>query len=543
MTTSQNSLPRRVEALVIGAGHNGLVAASYLARAGLSTLVLERRDVVGGCCVTEEIAPGCRASTTSYIASMLRPEVIRDLGLARHGLRMVPCEPGLQVPFPDGEVLAWWTDSRRTAAEISRFSSRDARAFLRLDADLKRLARHLQPYFLEAPPDVEAGGVRRLSELARAGRRLRGLRGRDVAGLIRFLTGSLGDLVERTFESDRVRTLLLAGNVYGKHGGPYQPGSALGLLFHLLSGGEEEIQGFYGHVIGGMGAITQAMASAARGFGTRIETSAPVARLLVRSGRTRGVVLEDDTEVLAGVVLSNADPKRTFLGMVDKPDLPEEFRAAIEGIRMDGPCAKVNLVLSEEPRVRGMPSGADPGRRSLFTLLPSLEFAERSYQASRRGELPEDLWVDCVVASNVDPTLAPAGRHVMTCFVQFVPYRLAEGDWDGRRDELGDRVIAAIARHAPNVPGSVVARQVLTPLDLERTYGLTEGNIFHGDLSLDQLFFMRPVPGWSRYRTPIRGLYLCGAGAHPGGGVTGAPGYNAARQVLGDLRRNRRGRG
>lgn len=530
------------DAVVVGAGHNGLTAAAYLARAGLSTLVLERREIVGGSCVTEEIAPGARASTTSYIASMLRPEVIRDLSLGRHGLRMVPCEPGLQVPFPDGRILPWWSSTERTVAEIERISPRDARAFASLDASLKRLARSLQPYFLERPPDVHVRGLRRLAELARLGRRLRGITGEEVGRLVRLMAGSLRELVDRQFESEHVKTLLVANNVYGMHGAPSRRGSAIGLLFHLLSGGKDEVQGYYGHVIGGMGAITEAMSRAARGFGAEIRTASPVATIAVRNGRTRGVVLEDGTEIAASVVLSNADPKRTFLALVDKRELPEDFRADVAGIRMDGPCAKVNLVLSEEPRLAAMPRDADPGRRALFTLLPSLDFADGCYRAAMAGEIPERLWVDCVVASNVDATLAPAGHHVMTCFVQYVPYRLKEGTWDQRRDLLGDRVLASIGEYAPNVPGAVVARQVLTPLDLERTYGLTEGNIFHGDLSIDQLFFMRPVPGWAGYRTPVRGLYLCGAGAHPGGGVTGAPGHNAAHVALRDIRRRNRRR-
>ncbi|HEX6262159.1 MAG TPA: NAD(P)/FAD-dependent oxidoreductase [Actinomycetota bacterium] len=525
------------DAIVVGGGHNGLVAAAYLARRGLRTLVLERRGIVGGACVTEEIAPGVRASTTSYIASMLRPEIIRGLDLPRHGLRMVPCEPGLQVAFRDGEPLAWWSDMGRTAAGIERRSAKDARAFVDLDAELKRLTRYLQPYFLEPPPNLDARGVRRMPDLLRAWRRLRRLNTRDAAGLVSMLTGSLADLVHRRFESEEVRTLLLANNLYGKHGGPYEAGSAVGLVFHLLSGGPEEAQGYMGHVIGGMGAITQALASAAREARAEIRTEAQVERVLVRNGSATGVALADGTELEATVVLSNADPKRTFLGLVEKQELPDDFRADVEAIRMDGPCAKVNLALSEEPRVVGLPADADPGRRALFTLVPSLAFAQRSADDARRGLLSDSLWVDCVVASIVDPTLAPEDTHVMTCFVQYVPYRLAEGTWDERRDELGDRVIETIARYAPNVPGSVLARQVLTPLDLERTYGLTEGNIFHGDLSLDRLFFMRPVPGWSGYRTPIHGLYLCGAGAHPGGGVTGAPGYNAARRVLSDLHR------
>jgi phytoene dehydrogenase-like protein len=524
------------DAIVVGGGHNGLTAAAYLARSGLSTIVLERREVVGGACVTEEIAPGCRASTTSYIASMLRPEVIRDLALARHGLRMVPCEPGLQVPFLDGEILPWWMENARTAREIGRFSARDAETFLRVDAELKKLARYLQPYFLEPPPDIHARGGRRVLEALRHARRFSRISGEEIGRMVAFLTGSLGDYLDRTFESEHVKTLYLANNVYGKHGGPYQPGTAVGLLFHLLSGGEDQEQGFFGHVMGGMGAITEAMASAARGFGAEIRTSSPVASIEVRNGRARGVVLEDGTEIGSRVVLSNADPKRTFLGLVDKRELPSDFRQGIEGIKMDGPCAKVNFVLSKEPRPFSMPEDADPVRRSLFTLVPSLEFAERCYDIAKHGELPQELWVDCVVASNVDPSLSPEGRHVMTSFVQYTPYHLKDGTWDEQRDVLGDRVVAKISEYVPGFAETVEARQVLTPLDLERVYGLTEGNIFHGDLTAEQLFFMRPLPGWSRYATPIQGLYLCGAGAHPGGGVTGAPGYNASHRVLRDLK-------
>jgi phytoene dehydrogenase-like protein len=528
-------LRKSYDAIVIGAGHNGLTAAAYLSRAGLSTLVIERRDIVGGCCVTEEIAPGCRASTTSYVASMLRPSVIRDLDLGAHGLRMVACDPGLLVPFPhDNEVLAWWGDRDRTLAGFRKVSARDAETFLRVDEQLKKLARYLQPFFLEAPPDPSPRGLSGWLELARVGKRFRGMSGGEMAQLVSFLTGSLGDFLDRHYESEKMKTLFLANNVYGKHGGPYDPGSALGLLFHLLSGGEGEIQGFYGHVIGGMGSITKALASACQKAGAEIITSASVDRIDVRDGQARGVVLNDGSEITSRIVLSNADPKRTFLGLVSAKDLPDEFRNAVNGIKMAGPCAKVNFVLSEEPRVIGMPQDWTLSQRALFTLVPSLEFAQRCYDIAKFGEIPEHLWVDCVVASNADSTLAPAGMHVMTTFIQYVPYKLREGTWDQKRELLGDRVVNKIAEYAPNVPRAVVARQVLTPLDLERTYGLTEGNIFHGDLSLEQLFFMRPVPGWSQYRTPIEGLYLCGAGAHPGGGVTGAPGYNAAHRALRD---------
>ena len=527
-------LRKSYDAIVVGAGHNGLTAAAYLARGGLSTLVLERREIVGGCCVTEEIMPGCRASTTSYIASMLRPTVIRDLNLSAHGLRMVPCDPALVVPFPDGQVVPWWADRARAIQEFRTLSARDADTFVRVDEQLKKLARYLQPFFLEPPPEPSFRGAEGWWELLRVGKRFRGMTGEEVAQLVSFLTGSLGDFLDRNYESEKMKTMFLANNLYGKHGGPYDPGSALGLLFHLLGGGDAEIQGFYGHVIGGMGAITQALASAARKLGVEILTSSPVAKIDVRGGRSRGVFLEDGTEISSRLVLSNADPKRTFLGLVEANQLPEDFRHAVAGIKMDGPCAKANFVLSEEPRVTGMPPDWTPPQRSLFTLVPSLQFAERCYDIAKFGEIPEELWVDCVVASNVDSTLAPLGKHVMTTFIQYVPYRLREGTWDQKRELLGDRVVKKIAQYAPNVPNSILARQVLTPLDLERTYGLTEGNIFHGDLSLDQLFFMRPVAGWAQYRTPIANLYLCGAGAHPGGGVTGAPGYNAAHKALRD---------
>jgi len=541
MTSGHASLAttKTYDAIVVGAGHNGLTAAAYLARQGLSTLVLERREIVGGCCVTEEIAPGCRVSTTSYIASMLRPEVISELRLADHGLRMIPCDPAIQVPFPDGDVVPWWSERERAKKEFSRISAKDAERFVQVDDRLKKLARYLQPFFMEPPPEVDTSTMKGWASLFRAGKRFRGISNAEISGLISFLTGSLGEFLDHNYESEKIKTLFLANNVYGKHGGPYQPGTAIGLLFHLLSGGEQEQQGFYGHVMGGMGSITQALAAAGKKLGVEIRTAAPVARIDVRNGRARGVVLEDGTEIRARMVLSNADPKRTFLKMLSAHELPEDFLFAVRGIKMDGPCAKVNMVLAEEPKFAGTSPQATPLERTFYTLVPSLEFAERCYDIAKFGEIPEQLWVDCVVSSNADDSLAPAGKHILTCFVQYVPYHLREGNWDEKRELLGDRVVKKIAEYAPNVPSAILARQVLTPLDLERTYGLTEGNIFHGDLRLEQLFFMRPVPGWSQYRTPIAGLYLCGAGAHPGGGVTGAPGRNAAHQALRDWKKER----
>ncbi|MDH3621257.1 MAG: NAD(P)/FAD-dependent oxidoreductase [Gammaproteobacteria bacterium] len=524
------------DVIIIGAGHNGLTAAAYLAKAGRKVLVLERRDIVGGCAVTEEVdpvlAPGCRVSTASYIASMLRPTIIKDLKLGSYGLQMVACDPGVQAAFDDGDVAAWWGDENKMRAELERIAPHDVARFFETEEELKRLAAYLQPFFLESPPDLHASGLRRIPELWRAWRRFRGVTGDDISGLIRFLTGSLGEFLERRFESDKLKRLILSNSLYGKHGGPYQPGTAMGLLFHLLSGGDAEQQAWQGHVIGGMGAITKALRSACEDLGVAVRTSTPVRQVNVANGKATGVTLESGDVHEAALIVSNADPKRTFLGLVDAGELDAEFRRDVGNIRMDGPAGKVNFVLSEEPSVNGMPADRSKSQRSLFTLIPTLEEAEANYNASQRGELPERLWVDCVLASNVDDTLAPDGRHMLTCFVQYLPYTPRHGDWDEHREQLGDRVTDLIGQFAPNVPGSVVARRVYTPVDLETTFGITEGNIFHGDISLEQMFFMRPLPRWAHYRTPIDNLWLCGAGTHPGGGVTGAPGYNAAHAIL-----------
>lgn len=526
----------RYDVIIVGAGHNGLTAAAYLARAGRKVLMLERRSVVGGCAVTEEVdaelAPGCRVSTASYIASMLRPTIIRDLQLASYGLKMVACDPGVQAAFDDGDVAGWWSEDTRMRTELARIAPDDIDAFFETENELKRLAAYLQPFFLEPPPDLHAKGVSKLSELFRAYRRFRGLSGDDVSGLVRFLTGSLGEFLDRRFESDKLKRLILSNSLYGKHGGPYQPGTAMGLLFHLLSGGDSDQQAWQGHVIGGMGAITQAMAAACEDLGVEIRTDTAVQQINVANGKALGVTLTSGQVIDAALVVSNADPKRTFLGLVEKSVLPADFRRGIENIRMNGPAGKVNFVLSEEPKVTGMPADRTKSQRSLFTLIPTLAEAEANYNASQQGKIPERLWVDCVLATNADESLAPQGRHMLTCFVQYLPYSPDAGNWDEHRESLGERVTDLIGRFAPNVPRSVIARRVYTPLDLEQTFGITEGNIFHGDISLEQMFFMRPLPRWAHYKTPIDGLYLCGAGTHPGGGVTGAPGYNAAHIVL-----------
>ena len=526
--------PRELDVVVIGGGHNGLVTAGLLARAGLKVCVLERRDLVGGACVTEEIAPGFRASTAAYIASMMRPEVIRELGLTSYGLRITPCDPLLFVPSRTGRPLFMYQDARRTAAGIESISARDARAYLEFDAEIKRLASYLEPFFLEPPPALN-NGLASLKDLARIGMRMRRLSEQDAGRLVSFLTASVMDLVDGRFETDEVKNLIGCSNVLGAHNGPMTPCSASGLMFHSMSGGDELSQGYMGHVHGGMGTISEALAAAARSFGAVVRTGAEVARITIADGRATGVVLASGEEIRARAVASNADPRRTFLKLVEERQLEGRFLEDVRRIKMAGPCAKINFALSTAPVLPQWPKGVlSPADKSDFTVCHGIDYHERAWDECKHGRASSRPYVDCVVPTHVDPTLAPEGRAVLTAFVQYAPYHLKDGDWGTERERLADRVADAIEEVAPGFKGSILARDILSPVDLESRFGLTEGNIFHGDLNLGQLFLGRPVPGWARYRTPIRGLYLCGAGVHPGGGVTGAPGYNASQQILRD---------
>ncbi len=403
----------RYDVAVIGGGHNGLTAAFYLARAGLSTVVLERREILGGCCVTEEIdrerAPGCRVSTASYMASMLRPEVIHDLELDRHGLKMIAASPTVQAVTPDGVVLPWWSDHARMREMLRQFAPTDCERFLALEGRLAGLARHLEPLFMEAPPDLEKGGFAGFRELLGLALRFRGLRGREIPDLVAFATGSLGEFLDRSLDSPHLKSLILANSLYGKHGGPYDPGTLFGLLFHLLGGGAEAKQGFVGHVMGGMGAITAAMAAACRSKGVELRTDAEVAAIRVSGGRALGVTLADGSAIDAGIVVSNADPRRTYLNLTPEGALDPEFLAAVRGIKMDGPCGKLNLVLGEEPVLERSDPAADALQRSQFTLVPWLDGAQAAYGEARRGRIAEELWIDCLVPSLIDPLTRDPG--------------------------------------------------------------------------------------------------------------------------------------
>ncbi len=528
--------------VIVGAGHNGLVTAAYLARRGLRVMVLERRPVVGGACVTEPVFPGCKVSTAAYLSGLMLPEVIRDLELPRFGYSVMAKDPPSFTPFPDGRHLTLWQDQRRSCEEIARFSRRDAEAYLLYVARLDRLARFVERLLTVTPFNLAGRSGQDLLGLAALVRKILGLPARSLVDLVRIMTQSACDFLEGWFESDALKVTLATDGVIGANGGPLTPGTAYVLLHHCM-GEVNGIRGVWGFVRGGMGGLTQALARSAEARGAMVRVAAPVDRILVRDGRATGVALESGEEIPARSVVSNADPKRTFLRLVGPQHLDPEFARAVDRIKMEGASMKVNLALGELPSFRALPgTQVGPQHRATIHLCPSLDAMEQAWDDAKYGRPSALPMLEVTIPTTYDDSIAPAGIHLISIFAQYAPYRLA-GDrtWGDIREAIADRVVEVLAEYAPNVKGAILHRHVLTPADLESEYGMTGGNIFHGAMSPDQLFCLRPVAGWSRYRTPIRNLYLCGSGTHPGGGVTGAPGRNAAREILADWRRGKAG--
>ncbi|MBI3950213.1 MAG: NAD(P)/FAD-dependent oxidoreductase [Acidobacteria bacterium] len=530
-------MAQRYEAIIVGGGHNGLVTAAYLARAGVKVLVLERRPVLGGACVTEEPWPGYRVSTLAYLCSLLQLPIIRELELARVGLHLYPKDPAFFTAFPDGRHIFFWQDERETLREISKFSARDAAAYPAYEKELERLAEFIEPLLMQTPPNIT---LRRMSDvwsLARLGLLALKMEDPDLVRLLKVMTQSARDFLNERFESEEVKATLATDGVIGTNGGPATPGTAYILLHHVM-GAATGRRGLWGFVRGGMGAICEMLAQSAQGHGATIRTSAGVKQIVIQDSRAIGVALTDGEEIRGDVIVSNADPKRTFLHLVGPEHLEEDFRRAIENFRSEGASFKINLAMDGVPDFRAFPgSSLGPPHRATIHVCPSMDYIDRAWDDARTGEPSEFPMLECTIPTAYDDSIAPPGNHIMSLFVQYAPYRLKDGNWDELKEAFADRCIDILAEYAPNIKDIVLHRQVISPLDMEREYGLTGGNIFHGELSLDQLFFLRPLSGWAQYRTPIRNLYLCGSGTHPGGGVMGAPGYNAARAILKDRRR------
>ena len=520
----------RYDAIIIGGGHNGLVAAAYLARGGRKVLVLERRELVGGCAVTEEIWPGYRVSTAAYLTSLLQERIVRELELARFGYQVDAKDPAFFSAFPDGRHFFMWQDRAKTLAEIAKFSRHDAEVYPAYEDQLERLSQVVEGLLLTTPPAFPPRGIDLVDYLKLAGK-MRGLSPRDLVALVKIFTQSAAEFLDEWFESEEVKVTLATDGVIGANGGPRSPGTAYILLHHCM-GGVAGHRGLWGFVRGGMGAVSEAIAASARAKGVEIRVNAPVAKVLVRDGRARGVVLESGEEIEAATVASNLDPKLTFLRLLDPKDLDEEFVRSIRNFRIEGTSCKINLALNGLPEFTAYPGAPGPHHRATMHICPSIEYVERAWDDAKYGRPSERPLLELTIPTMYDASLAPPGKHIMGIFLQYAPYTLREGTWDELREPFGDRVISLIEEYAPNIRRIIEHRQVLSPLDLERRFGITGGNIFHGEMSLDQMFVMRPVAGWARYRTPVAGLYLCGSGAHPGGGVMGAPGFNCAREML-----------
>lgn len=528
---------RKYDVVIVGAGHNGLVAAAYLARAGLNVCVLERRRMVGGACVTEELAPGFKVSTAAYVNSLFRPEIIRDLRLRDFGLELLERNPSSFTPFPDGRYLLLGPERTLNQSEIAKFSERDAKKYVLYEATLNRIADLVEPWLLRPPPDPLSSDPREWLALGRMALSFRKLK-KDAYSFIEMLSMSAWDFLGEWFESEELKVTLATDGIIGTMAGPRTPGTAY-VLFHHVMGETNGARGVWAYVKGGMGALTSALAQSARSFGAVIICDTPVAQILVQNGRTYGVILANGEQVLSRIVISNADPNVTFLKLVDQADLPSEFVKAVRRIDYSSGSTKINVLLEELPKFRAFPTdAAGPQHRGTVHISPSLEYMERAWEDAENGHSSREPILEITIPSAVDPTIAPPGKHIMGMFVQYTPYSLRDGTWDdSTKNTFVDKCLEILAEYAPNVRSAVIHRQVLTPPDIEREFALTGGNIFQGSMRLDQLFFMRPFPGWAKYRTPIRGLYICGACTHPGGGVMGACGYNASMEVLRDLKK------
>jgi len=523
----------RYDAIVIGAGHNGLIAGAYLARAGRKVLVLERRDVVGGAAVTEEIFPGYRFTEFSYVVSLLRPEIIRDLELPKHGLKILPL-PSTVTPLDDGDYLAAWDDHDLTRREIYRHSPRDAEAADEYSRVMARAAKAIKPIIGLVPPDPSSLSWRDLRGLLKLGQYGAGLSEKEIYRIAKLVTQSAADLLDEWFEFDPLKGTKSASGIIGTFLGPRSPGTAYVLLHHYMG----EIDGAFrawGFAKNGTGGVTAAIARSAQALGVEIRTGAAVDKVIVKGGRARGVALASGDEYEAGVVLSAADPKRTFLQFVGREHLPDEFVGAIERFRVRGSSGKVNIALSGLPQFTCLP-GEGPLHRGAISISPSIDYIERAYDEAKYGQFSTRPYIDMIIPSMIDRDMAPPGHHVMSCFVQYAPYDIQGGWNDAKRDAFGETVLRTLERYAPDIRKLIVGMQVITPADIERIAGITGGNIFHGELLLHQLFFLRPAPQWADFRTPLPGYYFGASGAHPGGGVMGAAGKLAAHEILKDWR-------
>ena len=518
------------DAVIIGGGHNGLVAAALLARAGLKPLVLERADRVGGCAITGEIAPGFRAPTLAHRAA-LDPRLLRVLDLGRHGLQILRSDARVFVPIGEGRGLTLWDNGDAARQAIAGFSTHDAGRYGAFLASFSAVSRVIRSLASVPAPSIDRPAPRDLLELLRTARAFRALARADAYRLLRWMPMPVGDLVSEWFECEPLRAAIAAGGLIGSPLGPRSAGSAAVLLW--LSAGEGHPLAAGWTARGGIGAVSEALASAARAAGAEIRTLADVRRIVVRDGAASGVVLASGEEIEARRVVSGLDPRRTFLSLVDPLHLSPEFADRVRHIRMRGTLAKVNYAVDALPRFQGLSGVESPAALSgCVRLAPDLNALERAFDASKYGELSEEPWIELAIPSLGDGTLAPAGRHVVSAYVQFAPFTLRGSSWDREREKLGDAATRTIARYAPGFAASILARQIVTPADLERTHGLTGGHIFHGELALDQMLIARPLLGWERYRSPIDGLYLCGSGTHPGSGLDGRSGMLAAREIL-----------